>query len=350
MIAYLNRFLSNAAILCAIAFCATAYALTPMQRGTIQDLTKQIKAGTLNPSEAREKALSLKIPANQMHDFIVQDLVTTADTKCIADILKPITAPVAQASNPAVQEIYNDYKIFSASMDNFKPSNSFTADKRSIRQVGTEFDRIIETVSALNETVLNSADQTLINELIEKLLPALFKKLLDINAEIDRQEQTKIPPVAEQKTTLKTIPANIIELTNNTYLNKEYTVEQVMNLRQKNKPAHKWGSVPANPFAALRKDEMLLRFQKDNPKKWNWESPQWDIVSVIDTYYLFYLAKIRCKELGDITCLQRVNQELVKFLSQYGDDSVLVVDVIENKTPIKNKYFIELINEFETKK
>lgn len=81
---------------CMLALSIGLNALTPGKRAAIQDLTKQIRAGKLTQPEARKKALALNVPANEMRDFIVQDLIMTADSKGITDIFDQQLATEAE--------------------------------------------------------------------------------------------------------------------------------------------------------------------------------------------------------------------------------------------------------------
>src|ERR1044072_1052023 len=60
-------------------------ALTPVKRGAIQQLTKEINAG-LNEAEARRRAIALKIDRRDMKDNIVTELIMSADVKGMPDI------------------------------------------------------------------------------------------------------------------------------------------------------------------------------------------------------------------------------------------------------------------------
>lgn len=402
------------AVLCAVGISTAIHALNPGQRGAIQDLTKQIKAKKLSSAEVRKKALNLKIPAKQMNDFIVQELISVADAQGISDIFNatlttPATAlptakaasvtvpkisqPTAQptvqkieskvipapAENPAVQELYNDYKIFSKSIDSFKPGSSYVENKRRLMLFTQEYERMVKTVVQLSTDIaafkpkeLHPKDRAIIEEFSDTLLPAIFQKLHNINDAIEKQEKSAKRAIPEKQLAAEQAKPAIVEqkapatqkfqlqknpyTESNTiwnlvyiYVNKDYTADQVMNLRKKNKPPHQWGSVPANPFAALKKDEMAALVQEGNPKKLKLYNRSWDIVSLIDHYYWLNLAKLRFKELGNVSGLQKVNFIITELLAKNGNDTLLVVDEIKNKTPIKNKYFVEIIDEFEKK-
>ena len=56
---------TRTAVYCMLLLSISISALTPVQRGNIQDLTKQIKAGLSKP-EARKKALALNVPAKEI--------------------------------------------------------------------------------------------------------------------------------------------------------------------------------------------------------------------------------------------------------------------------------------------
>lgn len=376
MIAKKNR-RKIGAILCAIIMAGISiHALTPGQRGAIQNLTKEIKANKLSPAEAHKKALELKVPANQMHDFIVQELISVADQKGIIDIfdatLAAKTMPVAQmialptpqtiqrgpepkvtpvpAENPEVQKLYNDYKIFSASIDTFKPGTSYVENKRRLILFTNEYERMVKTMvqlstdtSAFKSRELHPKDREIIEKFSNTLLPAMFQKLHSINDAIEKQEKSVKQVPAEPET-----PYRISETTADlvgAYANKEYTTDQIMGLRKKNLQQEKL----SNPYAGKTKEELFALLE---PYSLKWIADKtwtWDIRNVIDTFYLLSLAKLRLKELDnkDFASRNKISKALIGLLTKDGNTSSLVFDFSTNNTPIKNKYFVELIDEFE---
>lgn len=457
------------ALLCVFMIFTVTLCYIPSQRAAIQELTKAIAQGKISESDARKKVQSLKLSEKDLKDQIVYELVVAADSKGMRDILNPQGTPVSvkelhQASpNAAVKQIFDDFTIFSKSIDTFKPGDNYNADQRRLRLMGAEVDRITKTVKNLGKTELNQKDQATISELMDKSLPALLQKLETLEQETEllqekkaaafrkknqtEGDQEKIKIITDDaigkqteankiqasdkkkieqliKTVEKSIqhattylnsyvvdenqknslngalnryhetnkvlkeklaqPASQLVAPNKPveaektktpqetaynaapeaiknlivqYVNKEYTIEQVKALRKENRV--QLAKVEGLRSKDPRFDQWLDPYEHKNTKeelneyvqKFVLHTPTtqrtWDKNAVIDEYYYLTLAKPYFKKFNDRTGANRIFQLLLNFLAMNGNDTSLAVNTVTDKTPIKNKYFVEIIDEFE---
>lgn len=243
------KFLRNTrlALGCMLALSICLNALTPGKRSAVQDLTKQIKAGKLGEPEARKKALALNIPAKEMNDFIVQDLIMTADAKGIVDIFDAeLAAQEAPAPTPKTPQITTQpvketvlaLPKLTIESEETKVITKPTYEKHTIRkeildlkagleqEVLSQFEQPsvmwktkADKLHALREKYglykikysalidnrdLNQAERMLLTDnIMRELLEPIAVKLAALEKEVKQEAQTKVqPPIS-----LATIPA-----------------------------------------------------------------------------------------------------------------------------------------------
>ncbi len=345
--------------LCIISITSSLLSLKPRSRGAIQDLTAQIIAGTVPEALARERALALKIPAHETSDFVVQDLVKAAEAHGITNILNPsvkltpqiaVTNPSLQvpssaipsspASNPAVTQLYNEYIRLSTSLDTFKPGNSFTYNIRHRGWIDTEYNRLTEQALSLSTAPLNQKDNDILENLRETVVPTLLQKIQKIDVELATTLNKFLPPLDKSPG----IVSDTIRQLAEEYINKDYTVAQLMQLRTKNMHREM-----VNEYANKNKAEIMTSLESST-MQWIKDSAfQWDIKKMREAFYQLSLAKIRLKELDpkDFSTRSKLSQAQVQLLTKNGDTSQLVFDFTSNPAAVKNNYFVKFIDEFE---
>ncbi len=202
---------TRTAVYCMLLLSISISALTPVQRGNIQDLTKQIKAGLSKP-EARKKALALNVPAKEMNDYIVQDLIITADAKGITDIFDATlaTKAVAMPEEPTVEtpavrteqqvaitleeEPQISAKIQSMAQDLEKTatpineSSSATLTENDLTPMVEAYEKSKKRTLTENETRLNPADQKEIARMKIQIL-ATDAKIKNLRQDLEKNKK-----------------------------------------------------------------------------------------------------------------------------------------------------------------
>jgi hypothetical protein len=384
-------------LLSMLAISAPLLSVGVMRRTAIQELTKAINAHTISPVEARKKALSFKLIGSDLNDAVVKELIVTADSNGIQDILNPVKpekalqkqaklteAPKVQIQampviepipNLAVKKAYYDLTIFGKSFNNFKPGDDYNANMRQLRLFDAELNRIRAIAVEASKTKLVESDQKMVDEMLQSLFPALSQKLQSIQGEVELIQQKK---EADAKATIKKpsplepalnptkftpitpndlasgkniIPKNISDLIN-LYVGKGYTVEEIIALRKKNQMAQATSArgIEAwlDPYAERNTKEELNEYVQTYVMPIATNARIWDKQSLIDQYYYISLAKPYFKKFKDSKGLISISQLLMSLLGQNSNETTLVIDAITDKTPIKNKYFVEIIDEFES--
>lgn len=93
---YTRHILIGSALLSSVAILSVGVD----RRIAIQKLTEAIKAHTIAPADARKKALSFKLTGSDLKDQVVGELITTADSNGIPDILNAAKAATSKPMAP----------------------------------------------------------------------------------------------------------------------------------------------------------------------------------------------------------------------------------------------------------
>jgi hypothetical protein len=296
-------------LLSMLAISAPLLSVGVMRRTAIQELTKAINAHTISPVEARKKALSFKLTGSDLNDAVVKELIVTADNNGIQDIL-----------NPVKPEDLSD--------------RSLVAKSEALAKEEAPKER--------RQAPATTSEVELRQE----------KKETEARAHVAEMKAIPSTKLTARVNTDK-LPENIRNLINS-YVNKKYSVEEIKELRKKNQMAQTTnqkgieGRIEAwlDPYAQRNTKEELNEYVKNFVMPIATNARVWDKQSLIDQYYYISLAKPYFKKFDDINGLNSLSNLLVTLLGQNSNETTLVIDAITDKTPIKNKYFVEIIDEW----
>jgi hypothetical protein len=129
MMRYFNN-LCVTILLSMLAISAPLLSVGVMRRTAIQELTKAINAHTISPVEARKKALSFKLTGSDLNDAVVKELIVTADSNGIQDILNPVFVASDFANPPSPSHLRSESSGGQAGLRR----TGATSDKPQLRQ------------------------------------------------------------------------------------------------------------------------------------------------------------------------------------------------------------------------